>query len=325
MESRQVGRSGVGVSRLILGCGNFGGIGSAPQFFGQGLSRDDAFTLMDAAWAAGIRTFDTADAYGGGRSETFIGEWLRERGVRRDEIVLATKVFNPMREGDEGGLAPERVRRQLDSSLARLGVDHVDLYLTHEPDPKTPVAETLAALGQLRAAGAVRAVGASNVDAAGLEEALAVDGRTRYEWVQNSYSLLDRAAEDGVLRVCAREGLGFTPFGPLAGGWLTGKYTRDAPYPAGSRMTQRPEPYAHIANERTFAALDGLRAEADARGVSMATLAHAWVLAHPQVDAVVIGPNTPAQLDSAVRSLDVRLDAGDRDRLTSLFPWPSAS
>src|SRR4029077_1877893 len=134
------GNTGIAVSRVILGCGNFGGIGSAAEIFRQGEWRDEAFALMDAARDAGITTCDTADAYGGGRSETFIGEWLRSR--RPDGIVLSTKTFNPMDEGAGPGLAPARVRRQLESSLERLGVDRVDLYLTHDWDPDVPVAET---------------------------------------------------------------------------------------------------------------------------------------------------------------------------------------
>src|SRR4051794_25841646 len=124
MERAYLGQTGVRVSRVILGCGNFGGIGSTPALFGQGGSREDAFAIMDAAWEAGITTFDTADAYGGGRSETFIGDWLRTKGPEvRDEIVLSTKTFNPMDGGEDYGLAPARVKRQLESSLQRLGVD----------------------------------------------------------------------------------------------------------------------------------------------------------------------------------------------------------
>jgi aryl-alcohol dehydrogenase-like predicted oxidoreductase len=122
-----------------------------------------------------------------------------------------------------------------------------------------------------------------------------------------------------VLPLCREHGLGFTPFGPLAGGWLTGKYRRGEAYPAGSRMTQRPDAYAHLDSNRTYDALDALRADADARGVSMSALAHAWVLSHPQVDAVVIGPNRPEQLDSAVSALDVEISADERARMTFLF------
>src|SRR3954467_10286745 len=150
MERAYLGQTGVRVTRIILGCGNFGGIGSAPELFGGGESRDEAFAVMDAAWEAGIRAFDTADAYGGGRSETFIGEWLRERGsTGRDDLLLSTKTFNAMNTGEDQGLAPARVKRQLESSLGRLGVERVDLYLTHAWDPDVPIAETAGALDEL--------------------------------------------------------------------------------------------------------------------------------------------------------------------------------
>src|SRR3990170_2818854 len=142
MEHRPLGRSGVAVSRLILGCGNFGGIGSSPAFFGAGETEDEAHALLDAAWEAGITTLDTADAYGGGRSESYIGSWLRTKGAEvRDRVVLTTKTFNPMSDGADRGLSPERIRRQLETSLERLGVDAVPLYLAHAMDSETPVAE----------------------------------------------------------------------------------------------------------------------------------------------------------------------------------------
>jgi aryl-alcohol dehydrogenase-like predicted oxidoreductase len=220
MEERTLGRSGVSVSRIILGCGNFGGIGSAPAFFGAGETEAEAHALLDAAWEAGITTFDTADAYGGGRSETYIGSWLRTKGLDvRDRIVLTTKTFNPMTEGADHGLAPERIRRQIRTSLERLGVDTIPLYLAHAPDEETPVAETIGAFAELAVQGLIRAYGGSNVDVAWLDEALAAGDPA---WVQNSYSLLDREDERGVAEVCLREGLGYSPHSPLAGGWLTG-------------------------------------------------------------------------------------------------------
>src|SRR5215204_5599171 len=235
MEHRTLGRSGIEISRIILGCGNFGGIGSSPMFFGAGETESEAHAIMDAAWAAGITTFDTADAYGGGRSESYIGSWLRLQGPDvRERLVLTTKTFNPMHEGADHGLSPDRIRRQLESSLARLGIPEVDLYLPHDMDPDTPLAETIGALDELVAEGKIRAYGGSNVDAAWLDDALGIG---RPDWVQNSYSLLERDDEVGVLPVCAREGLGYTPFSPLAGGWLTGKYRRARPLPEGSRMT----------------------------------------------------------------------------------------
>ncbi len=305
----------------MLGCGNFGGVGSSPAFFGRGESREDAFAIMDAAWEAGITTFDTADAYGGGRSEAWIGDWLRTKGAGvRDELVLSTKTFNPMDEGEDHGLAPQRVRRQLDSSLERLGVDHVQLYLTHEPDPDVPITETLGVLDELVRAGKVGAFGASNVDGPQLRDALAASPGTRYDWVQNSYSLLDRNAEQDVLPLCAEAGLGFTPFSPLAGGWLTGKYARGAKAPAGSRMTQRPEPYAHLLDDdAVWRALDGLAAVASERGTSQAALAIAWLLADARVTAAVAGPRRPEHLEPALVALEHPATAAERDELARLF------
>jgi aryl-alcohol dehydrogenase-like predicted oxidoreductase len=193
---------------------------------------------MDAAWARGIRAFDTADAYGGGRSETWIGLWMAARGRRP---ALTTKVFHSVvGDPDDRGLSADRIRRQIDGSLERLGVERVDVYLIHEPDPETPIAETLGALAELVEAGKVGAIGASNVDRAWLEEGLSV---APISVVQNSFSLLDREAED-VVAYCAEREIDFHAFGPLAGGWLTGKYRRGEPPPPGSRMTQRPEGYA---------------------------------------------------------------------------------
>ncbi len=146
MDGRRLGRSEVEVSRVVLGCGNFGGIGSAPEFFGGGESREEAFGIMDAAWELGLTTFDTADAYGGGRSETWIGEWMRATGHRP---VLVTKTWNPMSAGADHGLAASRIERQLPSSLERLGVDAVDVYLAHDYDADTPLVETIAAFDTL--------------------------------------------------------------------------------------------------------------------------------------------------------------------------------
>jgi aryl-alcohol dehydrogenase-like predicted oxidoreductase len=318
MEHRALGRSGVDVSRIILGCGNFGGIGSSPAFFGRGETEGEAHALLDAAWEAGITTYDTADAYGGGRSESYLGGWLRSRGPDvRDRIVLTTKTFNPMSEGADSGLAPERIERQIESSLERLGVDAVDLYLAHDMDFATPVAETIAAFEALVAAGKIRAYGGSNADADWLEEALRHGSPA---WVQNSYSLLERGDETSVLPVVAREGLGYTPFSPLAGGWLTGKYRRGEEPPAGSRMTLRPEPYAHLLDDGVFDGLEAFEAAAAERGTSPAALAIAWVLAQPQVTAVVIGPRRPEQLLPALEALELRLSPPEREQLAMMFP-----
>ena len=182
---------------VALGCGNFGGVGSAPEFFGQGLTDDQALELMDAAWDSGITHFDTADAYGGGRSERVIGRWISSRGVRPQ---LTTKTFNPMRAGADRGLAPERIGRQLDASLDRLGVGQVDLYLAHEFDADVPLGESFGAFEAAAARGAIRAYGVSNFDAAQLSAALAAG---RPQAIQNSYSLLERQDSADLLPLCA--------------------------------------------------------------------------------------------------------------------------
>ena len=323
MEQRELGRSGIRTSRVILGCGNFGGIGSSPAFFGRGTNRDEAFRLMDAAWELGITTFDTADAYGGGRSETFIGEWLAKRGPDvRDAIVVATKTFNPMAEGADRGLGRQRIHRQLERSLERLGLDRVGLYLAHDFDGLTPQEETLEAFDELRRAGKIGAAGASNFDGEQLAEAIEIsglEGLGRYEWVQNSFSLLEQADRETVFPVCHEHGLGYTPFSPLAGGWLTGKYRRGYPPPAGSRMTLRPEPYEAYAHDHVFDAIEALEREAESRGVSTAALALAWALAVPEVTAVVVGPNRVEHLQPVSEALDLALAPSELDGLSEVF------
>jgi aryl-alcohol dehydrogenase-like predicted oxidoreductase len=303
---RPLGRSALMVPRIALGCGNFGGVGSAPEFFGQGLSEDQALELMDAAWELGITYFDTADAYGGGRSERAIGRWIASRGVRPQ---LTTKTYNPMQTGADHGLRPERIARQLRMSLERLGVDHVELYLAHEFDPDVPLAESFGALDQAQAAGTIGAYGVSNFGAAQLTAALAAGAP---QAIQNSYSLLTRQNEQDLLALCAERQVAYLAFSPLAGGWLTGKYRRGEPFPAGSRMTQRPESYRGLVTDKTFDALDRLRAMAAGRGISMAGLALAWLLADERVTQIVIGPGRPEHLAPVGEALAHPLTARDR-------------
>ncbi len=294
---------------VALGCGNFGGVGSAPAFFGQGIEHDEAFAIMDRAWAAGITWFDTGDAYGGGTSERWIGEWIRERGARPK---LTTKVFHSTT-GTPGdtGLAPERIRRQIHASLERLGVDRVDYYLAHEPDPGVPLEKTIACFESLREEGLIAAWGLSNYELRELRE-------TSPALVQNSFSLLERADEADVLPHCRERGIPYVPFGPLAGGWLTGKYRRGEPFPEGSRMTQRPGPYERFVDDLVFEALDALADEAASRGVSMAGLALAWVM--HRCDGAVCGPNRATHLDPVLEAMQLELTNEDVVRIGGFFP-----
>lgn len=313
MQRRELGRTGLEVPRIILGCGSFGGIGSAPDLFGQGDNEEDAFRIMDAGWEYGITAFDTADAYGGGASETMIGKWIASRGHRP---FITTKTFNPMTPEADHGLSRERITRQLESSLDRLGVDHVDVYLTHDFDPDTPVEDTVATFEGLIELGLIKAYGVSNVSAEQLRAWLTAG---RPSVVQNSYSLLVRDDEQEILPLCAEFDLAYTPFSPLAGGWLTGKYRRGEPVPVGSRMSVRPEGYERFQTDRTFDALDRLAEIAAQRGADATTLAIAWLLARPQVTAVNVGPRRPEQLKPAMRALDVQLSPAEDDELTALF------
>jgi len=313
IERRGGGGSGLTIPRVALGCGNFGGVGSSPAWFGHGLGEAQARELMDAAWALGITHFDTADAYGGGRSEQMIGNWMRSRGLRP---TLTTKTYNPMSLGADHGLAPERIARQLTSSLDRLGVESVELYLAHDFDPEVPLAETFGAFESHVAAGTFRAYGVSNFDAGQLEQAFIVGAPAA---IQNAHSLLERGDEREVLPLCAEHELAYLAFSPLSGGWLTGKYRRGEAYPEGSRMTQRPEPYAPLVDDGTFAALEALEAFARECAMSMAAVAFAWLLADDRVTQIVLGPGRPEHLDPLREALEHPLDAEDRAQLGSMF------
>ncbi len=213
--------------------------------------------------------------------------------------------------------------RQVDASLQRLGAERLDLFLIHEPDPLTPLEETLSALDDLRGAGKLLYIGASNIEAWRLARALWISdvrGLARFEWVQSSYSLLDRSAEADVLPLCAELGLGFSPFSPLTGGWLTGKYKRDEDAPEGSRMTLRSGPYEHLQRDEVFDALERLEQMASQRGVEMSALALAWLMASPLVNPIVVGPRRPEHLEPARAALELTLSDADIFEISELFP-----
>jgi aryl-alcohol dehydrogenase-like predicted oxidoreductase len=198
----------------------------------------------------------------------------------------------------------------------------MDLYLIHEPDPGTPLEETLRALNDLVTQGKVRYLGASNMPAWLTAKALWLSDKFnlhRFEWIQNCYSLLERTDERELFPLLEDQGLGYTPFSPLAGGWLTGKYRREQDYPQGSRMTLRPEPYRALERERVFRGLDRLAAHAAERGTDMATLALGWLTSSPVVTAPIVGPRRPEQLSPALRAVELDVDEDERGLIVSFF------
>ncbi len=302
---RPLGDSGLQVSVVGLGCNNFG----------RRLDVAGTRRVVDAAIDNGITFFDTADIYGSGESETFLGEVLVGR---RDQIVLATKFGMDM--GDDRGPRGSRdyIGQAVEASLRRLRTDVIDYYWYHQPDGVTEIAETLGALDELVTAGKVRAIGASNFSAAELEQAdqAAHDqGLTRFTAVQNEYSLLVRDAEDEVLPACERLGIGFVPFFPLASGLLTGKYRRGELGPSGARLSGRDE----IASDRQFAQVESLQAYADARDVTLVDVAIGALLARDVVSSVIAGATKPEQIQANAVAVTWTPTDEDRTELAQLL------
>jgi aryl-alcohol dehydrogenase-like predicted oxidoreductase len=282
LATRPLGDSGMKTSVVGLGCNNFG----------RRADLDATRAVVDAALEEGVTFFDTADVYGRGTSEEFLGEVLQGR---RDEVVLATKFGMDMGDGTGPRGAPDYIRQALDASLRRLRTDVIDFYWYHRPDGVTPIADTLGALHELVQAGKVRAIGASNFDADQLDEADAVarrHGYTPFTAVQNEYSLLVRDAERDVLPACERLGIGFVPFFPLASGLLTGKYRRGETGPAGARLSGRDE----IASDAQFALVEALQSFADERGIPLLDVAIGALLAHDAISSVIAGATKPDQV-----------------------------
>lgn len=307
-----LGRTGIEVGDFVCGAGSIGGFGSSPALRGQGMTAAEGRRQLDAAAARGIRVIDTADAYGGGESERVVGDWRRGR-----DVLVATKVGNVP---DRGGvdLSAAHLRRQLRTSVERLG--RVDLYLTHQPDPATPPEETLTALAGLVADGTIRAYGCCNVDRPELERLLATADRAglpRPGWLQNSFNLVDRRDERDLLPVLAAEGLGYTPYSPLAGGVLSDRYLGGARPAPGSRAAAGDLGYALTDDVRARVA--ELARQAAALGVSTAGLALAWLRAHPQVTAAIVAPRTEDQWRAVDEALALDLDDAAAQAVGGLF------
>jgi aryl-alcohol dehydrogenase-like predicted oxidoreductase len=280
VQHRRIGS--LEVSAVGLGCNNFG----------RRLDTARTADVVHAALDAGVNFFDTADLYGDGASEEYLGRALRDR---RAEAVIATK-FGHQRSTFGRGARPEHIRAALDGSLQRLGTEYVDLYQIHQPDPDTPIADTLAALNDAVRAGKVREIGCSNFSVAQLREAevAAQPNAARFASVQNEYSLFERAPEQGVLAECRRRGLAFLPYFPLASGLLTGKYRQGQPTPAG--RLSGPGGYDALLSQRNLATVERLIAFVESKGHTLLELAISWLLAHEVVASVIAGATKPEQV-----------------------------
>ncbi len=290
MTYRQLGDSGLTVSTVGLGCNNMG----------RRLDKDGTRAVVDAALDAGINFFDTADVYGSepGASEDLLGQSLQGR---RDDVVIATKFGKPM----QGATLPEYeargsrryIRASVEKSLRRLRTDYIDLYQMHEPDPRTPIDESLDALDELVREGKVRYIGSSQfagwqiVDA---DWAARTAGDVRFISAQNEYSLLERAIEAEVQPACEQIGVGILPYFPLANGLLTGKYHRDQPAPTGGRLSE--SRYAEVLKNANWDVVEGLRAFAAARDLTMLDVAIGGLAAQPAVASVIAGATSPDQV-----------------------------
>ena len=305
METRSIGS--LEVSVVGLGCNNFG----------RRLDAAQTAAVVDAALDAGINFFDTADVYGNGQSETFLGQAL---GQRRDAVVIATKFGNPM-EGQGRGASRAYIQQAVESSLHRLGTDYIDLYQMHRPDPDIPMVETLGALNELVQAGKVREIGCSNFSVEQLRAAEARGG-ARFVSVQNEYSLLNREPEQGVLAMCDRLGIAFVPYFPLASGVLTGKYRRGQPVPEGSRLANSPNA-ANQLSERNLAIVEALIQFAEARGHTILELAVSWLLARPVVASVIAGATRPDQVHANASAVAWRLTDAELDEIDRIVRQPA--
>jgi len=311
MEYRRLGRTGLKVSPICLGC----------MTFGREIDQETSFAIMDHAFANGINFFDTANVYSLGISEEITGKWIKERG-RRDQIVLATKVRGKMGDGpNDQGLSRHHIMQQIEASLRRLQTDYVDLYQVHSWDPETPLDETLSTLNDLVRQGKVRYLGASNFAAWQLCKALwisDVHGWARFDCLQPPYSLVRRGIEQEILPFCADQGIGVIPYSPLAGGFLTGKHKPGQPPPPGTRFTITPFYEGIYYTEKNFRIVEALQKAAAARGVPMVELALVWVMSHPTVTAPIIGARNIEQVDQALRALAMNLSPEARAELTKM-------
>lgn len=316
MEYRPLGRTGVQVSSLCLGC----------MMFGGRTGPDESATIIERALDAGINFLDTANVYSRGRSEEVTGEALKRTG-KRQQLVLATKVHGRMAEDDPNAAGNSRrhIIEQCEASLRRLGTDYIDLYQIHRPQPDIPIDETLRALDDLVRAGKVRYTGTTTYAAWQLVESLWVSkelGLNRFVTEQPPYNLLDRRIERELLPMAQTYGFGLIPWSPLGGGLLTGKYSRGEPPPSDSRFgaSGRTAAQQRRLNDRVFDVTDALGSLAKEKGTTLSRLALAWCVQQPGITSPIIGPRTLKQLEDNLGALDVALTAEDRARIDEIVP-----
>jgi aryl-alcohol dehydrogenase-like predicted oxidoreductase len=316
MDLRPLGRTGLRVSPLCLGAMMFGAWGETDH--------DESIRIIHRALDAGINFIDTADVYSRGESEEIVGKALA--GGRRDDVILATKVHGSMGDDpNERGNSRRWIVREVDNSLRRLGTDWIDLYQIHRPEPDTDIDETLGALSDLVHAGKLRYIGSSTFPASQIVEAQWVAerrGRERFVCEQPPYSLLVRAIEADVLPTCRRYGMGVIVWSPLAAGWLSGRYRKDADVPTSRRAQMLPRRYdmSLPENQRKLDAADALATLAEDAGMTLIELALAFVIRHPAVTAAIIGPRTMEHLESQLSAADVELPDEVLDRIDEIVP-----
>jgi aryl-alcohol dehydrogenase (NADP+) len=322
MDYVNLGRTGLKVSRLCLGCMTFG----TPAWRDWVLPEDESRPFLKRAIDAGINFFDTADMYSRGVSEEVVGRALRDFS-RRDQVVIATKVYYPMGEGpNDQGLSRKHVIHAAEASLQRLGTDYIDLYQIHRWDGSTPIDETLEALHDLVRAGKVRYIGASSMYAWQFAKALYLAdlrGWTRFVSMQNHYNLVYREEEREMLPLCRAEGVGVIPWSPLARGFLSGSRRRGQG--RGDTRRAQSDVFAHelYYTESDFQIVDRVVDVATRRGVSPSQVALAWLLAQPGVTAPIVGTSKMEHLDEALAALSVRLSEAEADYLEEPYsPHP---
>lgn len=312
MEQRALGNSNLRVSSVGLGCNNFGGR----------MNLDGARKVVHRALDLGVTLFDTADMYGNrGGSEEILGNMF---GARRKDILLATKFGMPMDgDGKLKGASRNYVMTAVEASLKRLKTDWIDLYQLHQPDPKTPIEETLRALDDLVRQGKVRHIGCSNLSAVQVTEAQAISqdkGLAPFISCQDEYSLLVRDIERELMPAIEKHGLGLLPYFPLSGGLLTGKYKRNAPMPAGARLTGAKNMADRYMTDAGWRAIEGLESFVAKRGKTMLELAFGWLLAHRPVASVIAGASTPEQVEQNVKASSWALTSDDLAVIDTLAP-----